>query len=148
MGDDQLVVDGLRVYYDTREGQVKAVDGVSFTLRQGERLALVGESGSGKSTLATAIMGMTRPPGQIHGGSIYLAGKDLLAQDRKERHRARLSEIALVPQGAMNSLNPVTRVRRQIIDGIVDHNDGKKPTPGELNDRVEEWANPRLKERA
>ena len=57
--DDVLVVEDLRVYYDTLQGVVKAVDGVSFTLRQGQRLALVGESGSGKSTLATALMGKT-----------------------------------------------------------------------------------------
>ena len=136
--DDVLVVEDLRVYYDTSQGVLKAVDGVSFSLQQGIRLALVGESGSGKSTLATALMGMTTAPGRIHGGHVYLSGRDLLAMNRGDMRMARLSEIALVPQGAMNSLNPVIRVRKQIIDGIIDHAEGKKPTKDELNERVEE----------
>ena len=136
--DDVLVVEDLRVYYDTRQGVLKAVDGVSFTLKQGQRLALVGESGSGKSTLATSLMGMTTPPGRIYGGKVSLSGRDLLAMSRSEMRMARLSEIALVPQGAMNSLNPVTRVERQIVDGIIDHAEGDKPTKEELKDRVEE----------
>ena len=136
--DDVLVVEDLRVYYDIRDGVLKAVDGVSFTLRQGQRLALVGESGSGKSTLATALMGMTTPPGRVHGGRVYLAGRDLLAMNRRDMRMTRLSEIALVPQGAMNSLNPVIRVQKQIADGIVDHAEDKKPTKRELNDRVQE----------
>jgi peptide/nickel transport system ATP-binding protein len=138
VADDVLVVEDLRVYYDTREGLVKAVDGVSFTLRQGQRLALVGESGSGKSTLATALMGMTKAPGRVHGGHVYLAGRDLMALNRRDMRMTRLSEIALVPQGAMNSLNPVIRVQKQIADGIVDHAKDEKPTKGELNDRVQE----------
>ena len=137
-GEDVLVVEDLRVYYDTSQGVLKAVDGVSFSLQQGQRLALVGESGSGKSTLATALMGMTTAPGRIDGGHVYLSGRDLLALNRSEMRMARLSEIALVPQGAMNSLNPVIRVYKQIVDGIIDHAEGKKPTKEELNERVEE----------
>jgi peptide/nickel transport system ATP-binding protein len=136
--DDVLVVDDLRVYYDTPSSVVKAVDGVSFTLRQGQRLALVGESGSGKSTLATALMGMTKAPGRVHGGHVYLTGRDLLAMNRSEMRMTRLSDIALVPQAALNSLNPVIRVQRQIIDGIIDHAEGEKPTKEELNERVQE----------
>ena len=136
--DDVLVVDDLRVYYDTPSSVVKAVDGVSFNLRQGQRLALVGESGSGKSTLATALMGMTKAPGRVHGGHVYLTGRDLLAMNRAEMRMTRLSDIALVPQAALNSLNPVIRVQRQIIDGIIDHAEGDKPTKEELNDRVQE----------
>ena len=137
-GDDVFVVEDLRVYYDTRQGVLKAVDGVSFSLQQGQRLALVGESGSGKSTLATALMGMTTAPGKIYGGKVHLSGRDLLAMTRSEMRMARLSEIALVPQGAMNSLNPVIRVEKQIVDGIIDHAEGKKPTKEELSERVEE----------
>lgn len=136
--DDVLVVEDLRVYYDTRQGVLKAVDGVSFTLQQGQRLALVGESGSGKSTLATALMGMTKAPGRIYGGKVSLSGRDLLAMNRSEMRMVRLSEIALVPQGAMNSLNPVIRVQKQIADGIIDHAEHKKPTKKELNERVQE----------
>lgn len=116
-----LKVENLHVYYDTPVGAVKAVNGVSFELRQGERLALVGESGSGKSTMATALMRMTRPPGRIVSGSITLSGRDLLQISEADMRRARLAEIALVPQGAMNSLNPVIRIEKQITDGILDH---------------------------
>ena len=136
--DDVLVVEDLRVYYDTLKGVVKAVDGVSFTLRQGQRLALVGESGSGKSTLATALMGMTKAPGRVHGGRAYLTDRDLLAMNRAEMRMTRLSDIALVPQAALNSLNPVIRVQRQIVDGIIDHAEDEKPTKEELDDRVQE----------
>ncbi len=116
-----LRVEDLHVYYETAAGDVKAVNGVTFNLRPGERLALVGESGSGKSTMATALMRMTRPPGKIVSGSIHLGGRDLLQLDESEMRRARLAEIALVPQGAMNSLNPVIRIEKQIVDGILDH---------------------------
>lgn len=116
-----LSVEDLHVYYGTEAGDVKAVNGVSFDLRAGERLALVGESGSGKSTMATALMRMTRPPGRIVSGKIQLGERDLLQLSETEMRRARLAEIALVPQGAMNSLNPVIRIERQIIDGILDH---------------------------
>lgn len=119
--DTVLKVEDLRVYYDTPEGAVKAVDGVSFGLRRGERLALVGESGSGKSTLAMALMRLTRPPGRIAGGKAILDGEDLFALPPERMRAKRLASIALVPQGAMNSLNPVMRVRDQIIDGIIDH---------------------------
>ena len=116
-----LVVENLRVYYGTPAGDVKAVDDVSFRIKQGERFALVGESGSGKSTLAMAIMRLTRPPGRIDSGHIYLNGKDLVELSDGEIRDIRLREMALVPQGAMNSLNPVMRVEDQIIDGIADH---------------------------
>ena len=119
--DVVLRVEDLHVYYETAAGDVKAVNGVSFNLKPGERLALVGESGSGKSTMATALMRMTRPPGKIVGGSIHLGTRDLLQLSDAEMRRARLAEIALVPQGAMNSLNPVVRIEKQIVDGILDH---------------------------
>ena len=116
-----LRVEDLHVYYETVAGDVKAVNGVSFNLKAGERLALVGESGSGKSTMATALMRMTRPPGKIVSGSIQLGERDLLQLSESQMRSARLAEIALVPQGAMNSLNPVVRIEKQIIDGILDH---------------------------
>lgn len=139
-GPAELVVDDLKVYYDTPEGVVKAVDGVSFTLRQGERLALVGESGSGKSTLAMALMGLTKSPGRIAGGHILTSGRDVVALDEDEMRSLRLQSIALIPQGAMNSLNPVMRVEDQIIDGIIDHvpKGEKAPSKHSLKDRVRE----------
>ncbi len=83
-------------------------------------------------------MGLTRAPGHVRGGRIYLDGRDLLALSRRDMRTTRLSEIALVPQGAMNSLNPVVRVQHQIIDGIVDHVEDEKPSKKQLRERVQE----------
>ncbi len=116
-----LDVRDLRVYYDSEAGIVKAVDGVSFVLQQGERLALVGESGCGKTTLGMALMRLTKPPGYIDGGSARLGGRDLVPLDQDEMRLARLAEIALVTQSAMNALNPVMRIEDQIFDGLIDH---------------------------
>ena len=117
-----LQVEDLRVYYHTDAGPVKAVDGVSFSLGVAERLGLVGESGCGKSTLALTLMRLLRPPGRIEGGRILLDGVDLAALSREEMRHVRLKQISLIPQGAMNSLNPVMRVCDQIIDGMGAHN--------------------------
>src|SRR5262245_62731688 len=102
-----LSVENLKVYYHTPAGAVKAVDGVSFDLREGQRLGLVGESGSGKSTIALSLLRMIKPPGKIEDGSIVLDEVDLLTLDDEEMRKTRLAKISLVAQGAMNSLNPV-----------------------------------------
>jgi oligopeptide/dipeptide ABC transporter ATP-binding protein len=116
-----LQVEDLRVWYHTPQGPVKAVDGVTFGLLPDERLGLVGESGSGKSTIALALMRLIRPPGKIEGGSVRLDGVSLLELPEEQMRRLRLAAIALVAQGAMNSLNPVIRVREQIADAMRDH---------------------------
>jgi len=116
-----LSVKDLSVFYYTEKGPVKAVDHVSLDLQQGMRLGLVGESGCGKSTLAMALMRLIRPPGRIVHGEALLDGVDLVKLSAEEMRRTRLSKIALIPQGAMNSLNPVARVRDQIADGLIDH---------------------------
>jgi peptide/nickel transport system ATP-binding protein len=116
-----LEVSELQVHYPTPRGPLKAVDGVSFTLQRGERLGLIGESGSGKSTIALALMQLIKPPGQIVSGKIILDGQDLLALNEEEMRQRRLANIALVTQGAMNSLNPVVRIRPQIIDAMQAH---------------------------
>lgn len=121
-----LNVQDLQVHYQTPRGPVKAVNGVSFALRAGERLGLIGESGSGKTTMGTALMRLTRPPGKIVGGQVFLNGRDLLTVPEREMRRVRMRELALVPQGAMSSLNPVMRIREQIMDGIVAH-EGELP---------------------
>jgi peptide/nickel transport system ATP-binding protein len=118
---DVLQVRDLRIWYHTRTPPVRAVDGVSFTLRAGERFGLAGESGSGKSTIAMALMGLIRPPGRIESGRIELAGQDITALGDESMRRLRLAEIAIVPQGAMNSLNPVRRIRDHFRDNIRAH---------------------------
>ena len=122
MSDAVLRVKDLRVYYHTARGPVKAVDGVSFDLVAGERLGLVGESGSGKSTMALALMRMIKAPGQIEGGEMWLGKRDLAKLSPEAMRQARLDEISMVPQGAMNSLNPVVRIRRQMTDAMRAHN--------------------------
>jgi len=119
-----LEVRNLCVYYHTSRGPVKAVEDVSFDIRARERLGLVGESGSGKSTIALALLRMIRPPGRIEGGEVILDGTDLLQLTEEQMRTMRLNKIALVAQGAMNSLNPVVRIKPQIIDGMKDHDLG------------------------
>jgi peptide/nickel transport system ATP-binding protein len=116
-----LEIRDLQVHYPSARGPVKAVDGVSLDLRPGERLGLIGESGSGKSTIALAVMRLIKPPGEIAGGSIRLDGVDLLQLSEEEMRKQRLANVALVAQGAMNSLNPVVRIRDQLMDGVEAH---------------------------
>jgi peptide/nickel transport system ATP-binding protein len=129
-----LQVQDLRVSYFTDRGAVKAVDGVSFGVMPNERLGLVGESGSGKSTIALALMRLIRPPGVIEGGTVQLDGVNLLDLSDDQMRRLRLATLALVAQGAMNSLNPVVRVREQILDAMRDH--GEKLSKQAANERV------------
>ena len=136
MNSSILQVRDLRVNYYTRLGPVRAVNGVSFDLYTGERLGLVGESGSGKSTAAQALMRLIRPPGKIDGGQVLLDGLSLFELPEERMRQIRLAGIALVSQGAMNSLNPVARVRRQIEDALRDH--GVKQTARERSEWIGE----------
>jgi oligopeptide/dipeptide ABC transporter ATP-binding protein len=134
MSNYVLRVKDLDVHYYTDAGVVKAANKVSFDLRPGERLGLVGESGSGKSTLALAILRMIKPPGRIAGGQILLEDVDLTRLSDEEMRQMRASRISMVPQGAMNSLNPVLRIKDQIIDGMIDH--GLNLSKAELYERA------------
>jgi oligopeptide/dipeptide ABC transporter ATP-binding protein len=115
-----LEINDLHTYFYVKAGTVKAVDGVDLHLEAGKKYGLVGESGSGKTTLALSIMRMVRPPGTTTG-RICLDGIDLLTLGYEEMRRMRLSQISYMPQGAMNSLNPVARIKNQIVDGMIDH---------------------------
>jgi peptide/nickel transport system ATP-binding protein len=116
-----LTVNNLQVSYYTDAGRARALDGVSLTLDAGEKLGLVGESGSGKSTMALAMMRMIKPPGRIEGGQVIVGGTDLTTLSEEEMLKARLNKIAYIPQGAMNSLNPVMRVGAQMSDAVRAH---------------------------
>jgi oligopeptide/dipeptide ABC transporter ATP-binding protein len=131
-----LEVRDLHVYYHTSRGPAKAVNGVSFSLARGEVLGLVGESGSGKSTIALSLLRLIKPPGRIERGEVILDGRDLLSLSEEQMRLVRLGEIAMVAQGAMNSLNPVMRVRDQIVDSWKDHAAG--PSRAETDDRIAE----------
>jgi peptide/nickel transport system ATP-binding protein len=125
-----LHVEDLHVGFHTDAGIAQAVNGVGFSLHQGERLGLVGESGSGKTTTVLALMRMIRPPGRIAGGKILLGGEDLLTATEPRIRQVRFAHIALIPQGAMSSLNPVLRVRDQIADVMTAH--GTTPREADL----------------
>jgi peptide/nickel transport system ATP-binding protein len=113
---------------------VRAADGITFSLRAGERLGIAGESGSGKSTMALSLLRLIKPPGRIESGEIWLDERDLMTLSDDEMRRLRLARIALVPQGSMNSLNPVLRIREQFADALRDH--GVRTTTLELERRV------------
>jgi oligopeptide/dipeptide ABC transporter ATP-binding protein len=117
-----LKVRNLQVSYYTDSGRARALDGVDLDLEPGEKLGLVGESGSGKSTMALAMMRMIKPPGRIEGGEVIVGDTNLSKLNEEDMRRARLSKIAYIPQGAMNSLNPVIRIGAQMMDAIRAHN--------------------------
>ncbi len=116
-----LDVRKLRVHYETPTGDVIAVNGITFQVRRGETLGLVGESGCGKTTAAMSILRLVQPPGRIVSGEVLIDGKDMVRLNDHELREMRWNTAALIPQGAMNSLNPIMRVRDQIGDGITAH---------------------------
>ncbi|MCL5264683.1 MAG: ABC transporter ATP-binding protein [Chloroflexi bacterium] len=117
-----LQVKDLRTSFFTPEGEVKAVDGVSFCICPGEALAVVGESGCGKSVTSLSIMRLIpHPPGHILGGQILFDGRDLLKLNDREMRRIRGKEIATIFQDPMTSLNPVLTIRRQITESLELH---------------------------
>jgi oligopeptide/dipeptide ABC transporter ATP-binding protein len=115
------VVD-LKTYFDTDEGTVRSVDGVSFHLDRGETLGVVGESGSGKSVTSLSIMRLIpTPPGRIASGQMLFEGQDLVKKSEREMRRIRGNEISMIFQEPMTSLNPVYTVGDQIAEAIVLH---------------------------
>jgi oligopeptide transport system ATP-binding protein len=136
-----LEVDNLQVEFRTRDGVAKAVNGVSYTVDEGETLAVLGESGSGKSVTAQAIMGiLDSPPGFVTGGAVRFRGQDLLALPEDERRAYRGRSISMIFQDALSSLNPVFPVGWQIAEMFRVH-EGMSRTEGrkraiELMERV------------
>lgn len=136
MGAPLLRVIDLKTYFFTLEGVVRAVDGVSFTVRKGETFGIVGESGSGKTVTSLSILRLVPPPsGKIVGGEILFDGEDLLRKSPKEMRHYRGARISMVPQDPMTSLNPVYRVGNQIMETIAYHQALKK---GDLQRKVVE----------
>ena len=122
-----LEVQDLRVEFDTPEGKSRAVNGVSFQIREGETLGLVGESGCGKSLTAMSVLRLIYPPGRIASGRILLRGRDLLTVSEPEIRKVRGNEIALIFQEPVAALNPVFTVGDQIAEAIrVHHKVSKK----------------------
>ncbi len=129
-----LDIQGLKTQFSTRNGTVKAVDGVDMAVRIGDTLGIVGESGCGKTVLALSIMKLIpSPPGLIVAGRIDFKGKDLLSLDEASMRKLRGNEISMIFQEPMNSLNPVLRVGDQITEVIKLHTGISE---GEATDRA------------
>src|SRR3989440_6394070 len=112
-----LEVRDLRTYFDTEDGEVKAVDGVTFQLKRGETLGIVGESGSGKSVTNLSIIRLIpNPPGRIVSGEVIFDGEDLRAIPLEDLRRIRGKRIAMIFQDPMTSLNPFMRISRQLME--------------------------------
>ena len=122
MAETILEVKDLKTYFYTEEGTVPAVDGLDFTLRDGETLAIVGESGCGKSVTSLSILGLIKnPPGKIISGEILYKGEDLCKAGEKRMRQIRGDEISMIFQEPMTSLNPVFTVGHQIMESLKYH---------------------------
>ena len=135
MSEALLEVRNLSVGYRIAAGTVHAIDDVSFTVHEGETLGLVGESGCGKTTAGRAVIKVMPANAAITGGEILYRGRDLVPMGNEEMRAIRWSEIAVIPQSAMNALNPVYRVGRQIEEVIVQQGGA---SPAEARARAEE----------
>lgn len=118
---DILTVEELSTFFTTGKGVAKAVENVSFSVKKGEMLGLIGESGCGKTTIAQSILRLIEYPGKIVSGKVILDGKDLVQASQKELEKWRWKEISVIPQSAMNALNPVYTIGDQIIESILIH---------------------------
>ncbi|RDU35578.1 ABC transporter ATP-binding protein [Neobacillus piezotolerans] len=117
-----LEVKNLEVSFQTYGGEVRAVRGVSFDINKGETLAIVGESGSGKSVTAQTIMKLIpMPPGKIKGGQILFNGEDIVPKKEKHMEKIRGKEMSMIFQDPMTSLNPTMKIGRQIMEGLIKH---------------------------
>lgn len=115
-----LNVNNLMVHFFTKEGVVKAVDDISFKVKQGETLGIAGESGSGKTVAALSITKLISwPPGKIVGGEIFVEDKNILKISNKEMREIRANKVAMIFQDPMNCFNPVLSIGRQIIEAVI-----------------------------
>ena len=135
--DTVLEVKDLSMTYQIRQGEVKAVQDVSFRLGRGQSLGLVGESGCGKSSVANCLMGLLPDNARVSNGQVILGGEDLLALPEETLRLFRWNRIAMVFQAAMNVLDPVYRVGHQIMEAIEAHTQ-----PGAIRNRASGWRSP------
>ena len=129
---DVLRVEDLRVRYRVRQGEVRAVNGVNFALKEGSIMCLVGESGSGKSTVALAIMGLLPHNGEVTSGSVRFQGQDLLLISLGRLRRVRGKDITMVFQEPQSALNPIQSVGAQVVEVIRTHTGARKEEAFEL----------------
>jgi peptide/nickel transport system ATP-binding protein len=149
MPERLLEVDDLEVSFQTEDGLVRAVDGVSFTLDRGEVMAIVGESGSGKSVTVMTLMGLTRGPNSRFGGSVRLGDRELLSASEEMLESVRGKEIAMIFQDPISSLSPVHRIGDQIVEQIRAHEKiSKAAALDRAVDLMERVGIPRARDRA
>src|SRR4051794_9354710 len=122
MPEPLLSVRDLRVHFDTDDGTVKAVDGISYDVMPGGALGIVGESGSGKSVSSLTVMGLTRSPHTHISGEVLFEGRDLLDAPNEELRRIRGNDIAMIFQDPLSSLHPFYKVGAQLVEAIQAHN--------------------------
>lgn len=135
MSEKLLEIKDEKLSFFTPAGEVKALDGVSFSMNEGEVLGIVGESGSGKSVTAYSIMGLTAYPGKLIGGTIYFNGHQIEKMSEKEMRKIRGNEVSIIFQDPMTSLNPVYTIGNQITEVIRLHTGKSKK---EAYDRAKE----------
>lgn len=131
-----LTMKDISIEFPTPRGVVQAVKNLNLAIHKGRRVGFIGESGSGKTTTALSVMQMLADPGRVSGGHIDLGGTDVLALNEEEMRKTRLSRVAYIPQGAMNSLNPIMRIEPQLWDAILAHEPGT--SRADLNARSDE----------
>src|SRR4051795_4479742 len=118
-----LEVENLQVHFETEDGLVKAVDGISYTVDRGQTLGIVGESGSGKSVSSLTVMGLTRSRNARISGTVRFDGKDLLSTSDEEIRNIRGDDVAMIFQDPLSSLHPFYKVGTQIAEGVRAHKD-------------------------
>ncbi len=121
MSENLLEVKDLKVTFFTPAGEVKAVDGISYSIKENEVMGVVGESGSGKSVEAYSIMGLLQNPGKIVGGSVTFEGEDLLAYTEAQRREFRGNKASMIFQNPMTCLNPVYTIGDQLMEALTCH---------------------------
>ena len=135
MSEKILDIKDERLSFFTPAGEVKALNGVSFTMNQGDVLGIVGESGSGKSVTAYSVMGLTAYPGKLVGGTVWFNGHEIENMKEKDFRKIRGNEVSIIFQDPMTSLNPVYTIGNQIVEVILLHT---KKTKKEANERAKE----------
>ena len=121
MSEALLQVKNLKTYFKTEDSVVKAVDDVSFELKDGQTVCIVGESGCGKSVTALSILGLISNPGNIEGGEVIFNGKNLMKAKKKEMSSIRGNELSMIFQEPMSSLNPLMTIGKQIVEPLIEH---------------------------
>ena len=124
--NDVIKIENLKTYFNTKDGVVKAVDDLSLSIKPGHTLGVVGESGSGKSVTSLTIMNLLAASAEIYDGSISFLGKDLINISAKDMRELRGSDVSMIFQEPMSSLNPVHRVGDQVAEAILQHEDVSK----------------------